>query len=278
MADANHTILTVTTMRMIVDSNYLNDPALATYLASSPANIVALCDYAAIEAYKAQPSLESMVASMAILADFPNQVIVLKRSATIQKLKLSADGNQRRMIDASRTKDFPHFCRQLMAAKDGSDFYAAQVRNHGIDAAKYADESLEAAGEIHEFVCGLATGFTDNQLAQFRDSQTWSDDLFIKVKGHLLEMAVEIHSTASIDIQKLRYSLTFRYVMCCYLMALRWISNGKPPKNPAKVRNHVFDCGFAAYATFFDGFLSCDREALITYKQAVSMLKRFDQS
>ena len=265
-------------MRMIVDSNYLNNPALATYLASSPAHIVVLCDYAAIEAYKARDSLKSLVASMEILADFPNQVIVLKKSATIQKLKLSGKGNQRQMIDASQTKDFPRFCGQLIAAKGGSDFYATQIRNYGEDAARHAEESLEAAGEIYELVCGLATRFTDKQLAQFRDSQPWSDDLFSIVKEHLLEMAVEGHFTASTDIQKLRYSLTFRYVMCCYLMALRWISNGKPPKNPAKVRNHVFDCGFAAYATFFDGFLSCDQEALITYEQAVSMLKRFDQS
>lgn len=266
-------------MRMIVDSNYLNAPAFETYLASSPAHNVVLCDYAAIEACKARDPLESMVASMEILKGFPNQVIVLKRSDAIQKLKLSENGSQRRMIDTSQTKAFPHFCRQLMAAKDGSDFYATQqIRNYGIDAAKHAKESLEVAGEIYGLVCRLATGFTNDQLAQFRDSQPWSDALFLQVKQSLLEMAIEIHFAASTDIQKLRHSLSFRYVMCCYLMVLRWISNGKPPTNPAKVRNHVFDCGFAAYATFFDGFLSCDKEALITYKQAVSMLKRFDQS
>lgn len=263
---------------MIVDSNYLNNPKLATYLASSPENIVVLCDYAALEAYKARNPLNSIMASMAILTDFPNQVIVLKRSVAIQKLKLSENGNQRRMIDASQTRNFPCFCRQLMATKDESDFYGTQIQNYGIDAAKNAEEFLEPAGEIYDLVCGLATRFTDKQLAQFRNSQPWSDDLFSIVKVHLLEMAAKEHFRASIDIQKLRHSLTFRYVMCCYLMALRWISNGKHPKNPAKVRNHVFDCGFAAYATFFDGFLSCDQEALITYKQAISLLKRFEQS
>lgn len=266
-------------MRKIVDSNFLNNHALVAYLSASPANFVVLCDYAAIEAYKPQSPVKSILASMAILADFPKQVIVLKNTATIQKIKVAGAGAQRRMIDDSLTRGFPLYCRQLRAARDGSDFYAAQLRDHGTAAAEHADKSLDDAKEIHESVRELAKDFTDKQLTQLRSSQLWGEDLVFKIREQLLEIVAHAHIAANVDIRKIEfsdllYSLTFRYVLCCYLMALRWIINGTPPKNPEKIRNHVFDCGFAAYATFFDGLLTRDEGALATYNQAISMLKR----
>jgi hypothetical protein len=266
-------------MRKIVDSNYLNNPALVDYLSASQTNFVVLCDYAAIEAYKAKSPVKSILASMEILADFPKQVIVLKNTVSINKLKLAEAGAQRRMIDDSLTKGFPLYCRQLSEVRGGSDFYAAQLRDHGLAAAAHADKSLDVAKDIHETVLELAKDFTGKQLTQLRSSKLWDEDLASKVREQLLVIVAHAHIAANLDIRKIEfssllYSLIFRYAMCCYLMALRWIINGAPPKNPEKLRNHVFDCGFVAYATFFDGLLTRDEEALVTYSQATLMLKR----
>lgn len=43
-------------MRKVVDSNYLNDPGLTTYLSESPQNFAVLCDYSGMEPMRAERS------------------------------------------------------------------------------------------------------------------------------------------------------------------------------------------------------------------------------
>ena len=57
-------------MRMVVDSNFLQDSELHKYLSKSKSNFVVLTDYAAMEAYKGN-TLVSIYKSMAILTEFP---------------------------------------------------------------------------------------------------------------------------------------------------------------------------------------------------------------
>src|SRR5208283_5895624 len=61
--------------RMVVDSNALQSPVLRDYLSKSIDNRAVLTDYASMEAYKGN-TLVSIFRSMALLADFPRQVIV----------------------------------------------------------------------------------------------------------------------------------------------------------------------------------------------------------
>src|SRR6266851_566608 len=88
--------------RMVVDSNVLQSDLLRAYLSKSSDNFAVLTDYAAMEAYKGD-TLASIFKSMAILADFPRQVIVLKTTGVLCGLSGRRAGLQRRMIDDEQT-------------------------------------------------------------------------------------------------------------------------------------------------------------------------------
>src|SRR5260370_39436282 len=99
--------------RMVVDSNYLTRPELAEFLAASPLHFVVLTEFASIEAYKGD-TLRSIFPSMAVLQQFPKQVIVLKGSLLTSPLIDNVSNPQRRLIDAAQTANFPTFCQALM--------------------------------------------------------------------------------------------------------------------------------------------------------------------
>src|ERR1041385_1784289 len=92
-------------MRKIVDSNYMQSPKLRAYLAESRKNIAVVTDYAAMEAFKGN-TLVSIFRSMEVLSEFPQQVLVLKSTGSINTLKGRRCGMTRRMIDKDQTKGF----------------------------------------------------------------------------------------------------------------------------------------------------------------------------
>jgi hypothetical protein len=117
-------------MRKVVDSNFLQCDALRRFLAKSQRNFAVLADYAAIEAYKAD-TLDILYRDMAILSDFPTQVIVLKGTQIICGLRGRTAGLQRRMIDQDQTRGFGQFCRRVNSARQGNPSFQRQLAEHG---------------------------------------------------------------------------------------------------------------------------------------------------
>ena len=103
--------------RMVVDSNYLQSPALSDYLSASSDSYAVLTDYAAMEAYKGDPQV--IFHSMDILAAHPRQVIILKGTQDICGLNAHETARAESLIDAEQTRYFPEFCRELAAARNG---------------------------------------------------------------------------------------------------------------------------------------------------------------
>jgi hypothetical protein len=59
-----------------------------------------------------------------------------------------------------------------------------------------------------------------------------------------------------------------------YVVALRCIKEGGAGGASAeKIRNHLVDAMFVAYATYFDGFLSNDKNANELYETTCDLLK-----
>jgi hypothetical protein len=66
----------------------------------------------------------------------------------------------------------------------------------------------------------------------------------------------------------------FRTALCSHILALEWLAKGgAAQRGPAKVRNDIVDVNFAAYATYFDGFLTKDRLSESIYQQAKVVLE-----
>jgi hypothetical protein len=77
------------TLRVVVDSNMLEDQLLSAFLSVSPENRAVLTDYAWVEAYK-QNAVPSILRRMSVLRQFPKQVIVLKGTKDVAALDARA--------------------------------------------------------------------------------------------------------------------------------------------------------------------------------------------
>src|SRR5262245_508539 len=120
-------------MRMVVDSNYLQAPELEEYLKASKRNFAVLTDYVAMEAYKGN-SVESITKSMVILCQFPCQVIVLKGTSTICRLKGNRKGLVSRLIDEKQSAGFESFAKAIRLTSNGSKAYHKMILDHGAEA------------------------------------------------------------------------------------------------------------------------------------------------
>jgi hypothetical protein len=74
----------------------------------------------------------------------------------------------------------------------------------------------------------------------------------------------------------LPYTFIFRYATAVYLIALRWMSVvGARNVKPDKIRNDIVDGTYAAYATYFQGFLSPDAGANEIFADAKFLIGHF---
>ena len=65
------------------------------------------------------------------------------------------------------------------------------------------------------------------------------------------------------------FSFQFRYSLCSYSLALKWIMDGGYDSiSNDKLRNDFIDMVYAAYATFFDGIITKDKKLLEIYQFA----------
>lgn len=259
--------------RALVDSNFLNDPWLEKYLRSDKNNYVVLCDYAGIEAYKARDPVKAISESLATLSRFPDQVIVLRNTQVIRNIKPSVKGFVRRMVDEEQTRHFAEHCKAVRQAVEGDKRAISQVQKLAAEAAEFADEVASAAESIRDSVIEMSTAFTQADLNALRQPEPLPQALRQRISDQMMSLQAFAHGYEG-DVERLAESrnlmnrFTFRYVLCCYILTLRWMASGNPPRKAEKIRNHVLDCGFAAYATYFDSLLSRDHEAVTTYRCA----------
>ncbi|MBX9945988.1 MAG: hypothetical protein K2Y40_18075 [Reyranella sp.] len=102
--------------RKVVDSNYLGREELRHWLAASSQHYAVITAAALTEVVKGN-ALRAIVSSMAILSEFPRQVIILKNDAEVARLTESVANPQLRLIDKTQTAEFPGFCKKLALMK-----------------------------------------------------------------------------------------------------------------------------------------------------------------
>src|SRR5690606_14600855 len=99
--------------------------------------------------------------------------------------------------------------------------------------------------------------YSQEELRILRKSEPVTEELFDKITKNILKMAAFLFA-AHPGVKELPpaielpYTFIFRYAMCGYLLALRWISlGGFKDARPERVRNDIVDVTFSAYGTYF---------------------------
>lgn len=268
-------------MRKIVDSNFLQREDLRAYLASSPEHFAVLTDYAAMEAYK-DNTLVSIYRSMAILSQYPAQVIILH--GTQHACGLAGDGRiyWRRMIDNEQTEGFASYCSMLDRAQQGDASLQRELLDLGREATAHMERMLADARGMYRALDGIAQTYTVEELRQLRKPNApYTEALVEKTLRHVMMLAAMMLAdhpavTSFPDAKEAPDRFVFRVALCMLLLALRWISvGGATNTRPQRIRNDLVDINFAAFATYFDGLLTADDKLASIYQEAHIWLEKF---
>jgi len=265
-------------MRKVVDTNFLQDEKLRAYLSGSRQNYAVLTDYAAMEAYKGD-TLSTIYRSMEIVAQYPNQVIVLRGTQAVCGLRTRTAGLQRRLIDKTQTREFGRYCRNLEAAKRGNKFVQDQLLRLGREATAHMNRMLADATNFPDIFDGVAKTYTNAEIGVLRTRAAYTPQMVDKLIRNILLLAAHLfrdHPKVSKlpDATELPNSFIFRSSLCAHLLALSWISVGGARNiRPERMRNDLVDINFAAFATYFDGLLTADKKLKGIYQDAVFLLE-----
>ena len=266
-------------MRKVIDSNFLQAPELTVYLSKSPENKVVLTDKVAMEAYKGD-TLKSIYKSMAIVSDYPSQVVILKGTRLICGLRGHTKGLQSRLIDTTQTRKFGTYCRKLREAQQGHGDYQRYLLHLGKTATDHINQLQIEASQIASGVIEFGNTYSQEELRILRVSASLPVTVIEKMIKHILLLADAVFSQHP-DVKDMPADITlfntyiFRYALCMYLLSIRWITQGGVSDvKPINLANDVIDMNVVAYATFFDSLLSKDKKALSLYAEANYLLQK----
>ena len=270
------------TLRKVVDSNFLRSPELRRFLSTSPRNLALLTDYSAMEAYKGN-TLVSIFESMAILSEFPKQVVVLKGTTAACGLRGRSAGMAKRLTDHHQTAGFGTFCSDLVRARAGYEPYRRTILAHGREASSQMDRVQGDALDLPSTFTDLAAGYSQAELTEIRTSDVrdiQSRALIAKILEGIFDLFMSMfkrHPRATFVPARLEVPNLFilRTALCAYVLFLRWVAEGRQKNiRPERVRNDLVDLNFAAFASYFDGILTADKKLIKIYDQANWILDR----
>lgn len=271
-------------MRKVVDSNFLQCEKLRAYLSASTDNYVLLTEYVAMEAYKGD-TLKSIYRSMALLTQYPKQVLVLKGTQIVCGLTGRDAASQEPLIDETQSREFSEYCNQLLAAERGDPTLQRQLLEHGREATANMERLLQSMPTLSSGFDLMAKTYSLAELRALRRElrvlrQHVSDTQMRKrLVQNVLSVAAQLfkdHPSVTKEPKgpEVRDTFIFRYALCTYLLILRGIKGGGPVKtNSKQLRNDMVDMNFATFATYFDDLLTADQTLGEIYADAEFLLR-----
>jgi hypothetical protein len=265
-------------MRKVVDTNFLKSDKLREYLADL-VNIAVIPDFAVSETLKGRDPT-SIYSQFQTLAEHPKQVIALKTTRAVSGLRSRRGrGLQRRLIDKNQTAGFKLFCDKLEQAKNGDEVVREQLAKKCDLAIAELDQIANGQNRFAANLAEHAKNYTDAELKILRKGEPITPELLAKITRQILKLAFFLFAAHPYfkrppRLKQLPNAFLFRYAVAGYIVALRCLKEGGPGGASAEsIRNQLVDAMFAAYATYFDGFLSDDQKANELYETTCDLLK-----
>lgn len=266
-------------MHLVIDSNALRSDDLLAFLSHSPHHRAVLCDFAAMEAYKAD-TLQTIFRSMAILSQFPRQVVVLKPTIKVAGLKGDPKGFVRRMIDHHATREFDSYSKLLPKAEAGNEMLQRQLLSLGTAATANIDRIKREIPMVKPATRAMRTMFTQQELRIIREDTPYTRELVDKCLEIIIDLmtgAIQRHPNPPPALRQpgdMFNLFLFRYATCTTIWALEWIGRGGMDTiRDERLANDGIDLIFTTYATYFDGLLSGDKKANRIYERALMIIK-----
>ncbi|HEY6465877.1 MAG TPA: hypothetical protein VIY69_07790 [Candidatus Acidoferrales bacterium] len=266
-------------MRKVIDTNFLKSGQLREYLADS-ANAVVVPEFVVIETL-AGGEPKGIWEQFQILAEHPDQVIFLKSDRAISGLraKKRSRGLQKRLIEKDQTADFRRFCKKLELAKNGDAAAKRQLAQKSQAASAQIAVLRRAQENYAANLAEHAKKYTEAELSILTKGKPIPDELWTKITREVVGLADTMFMAHGYfkkqpSTETLSNAYLFRYAVAGYVVALRCLKEGGQNGIKAhNIGNQIIDAMIAAYATYFDGFLSEDKRAQQIYDTTSDLLK-----
>lgn len=263
-------------LRKVVDSNYLTNPELRTYLKASDQNYALLTDYNGIEAYK-EDTGENIFNSIEILSEFPNQVQILINTIVACGIIPSKKAGLEWLIDKDQTNGFDNFCLSLKT-KYGNQELKKQIEMNQ-EQAQY--QMARVALDSKNFLQGmieLEKEYTSKVIKDLRVSKKWNNEIKKNAWEQSKKMAQIMFTSHPSTYRlprkdELERTFIFKNCLCAQSYFINWIIQGSHAKlKEDNIKNDIIDINFAAFALYFDGILTSDKKLINTYNSAKDIL------
>ena len=257
-------------MKKIVDVNYLRDNRLKEYLEEEKSNFILFTDYACMESFKGH-SLINIKNSLEIVSEFSGQVLVLKNTEDVIKEDLSRSQHNNLFIDHYQTAGFHDFCHRVKEASEGNSYFIRQLMEKSELASLEMEKKKAYASLVLKGIEQFSKELDQEFVKVLRSKKPWTSseyDYIWRTVIELCRLLFEKHNEVPNKNTFIRHYI-FRYVLACYLLALKWISDGGWHNYPQEdMRNDLIDMSYVAYATYFGGVLSKDNKINDLYKKS----------
>lgn len=209
-----------------------------------------------------------------LIAKFPQQIRVLKRTPEIALLDFKCSGLHNRFSDWKRTAELRKYLRMVF-----NDERAALDIALKQSATNSFFENLNGLFENHrESVAARIRRYPADELNRFRRGEVVSPAFVQSMVPDILLETREIFRVTNRETTlpngPIIFSFQFRYAVCIYVLVLKWaIDSGYQTVSTTKIRNDFLDAMYAAYGTFFDGVITEDKKLSEVYWGAKWLLK-----
>ncbi len=261
-------------MRLVVDRNVLCTPELRNFLGRDARNQAVLTDYLAHDIFSA-PDTRTVREAFGILTPYSRQVIVLKSTAVIGRLNWQKSGLVNRLIDVEQTRLFPGYCNAIHRRDGGmtKDLLAKSGRAYD-----HVSRLVTSAEVIRKRFVTEIEEYPKNEVDCIRREEPISEtfrqrlirDVISNTKSLYAELGFSPGQRPPLSLVK--NSFQFRFTLCLAILQLLWTKRGNAPQKPEGVRNSITDLTYAAYASYFDGIMTNDRDLLLIFNASREVL------
>ncbi len=265
-------------LMVMADGNYLRDERLKTYLSSHAQHRLVLADLTLIEMFK-KNALGTARASLKILADFPDQIFVLKPTHLWLDAKVHSEADLQQLVDLDRSDDLRQLSRDYKS-DEAIHSFADRMKAREIEASEYMRQLRGQVQTLEASHQNLLKEFRAEELKQIRTAQGISGALREKIFNLVDEVTVEFvranqepGRTAPLKRSEVHGMFAYRYALCVVIAFTRWVALGRQAKSLDLRVNDVVDNQVAATSTFFNEILTKDRELQIVASNARDVLK-----
>jgi hypothetical protein len=267
-------------MRVVIDTSALRSEFLRKYLARSKQNEAIIPQWVYSECVRGD-----FRRSLRSLADYAEQISILKTPKTIFQFRPRCSGIHSRLIDERLTNNLRKNLGHNLASEGINAWIADRMNAVDRDSAdSILANFVKFAGSAKEGMLDIESLLTEEELSAVRTRREILPSLFLRVARRSMTAAVACQLSLNIRLNSCSakdaaYALQFRSMIAVHATMIDWCyAGGLNTRAERAVANDVVDATHIAFGSYFDGIMSNDKRLLRVMALCSLLLKMFFDS